>query len=222
MSTPKHPPLPAPNAATPTSFTHLTAFSSPAPRSVQSPATAHRAQAGRSPGAAQTNALAQPAAAAATAAALNHSTGRLTGSSPAAAMLSFDSPAALGMGLGGALDGGVGMSISMSGMSGLGLGAGMGMGMGMGIGGRVDDEERRRRRLEAVVAVLARRPGRVGREGVERLARKHGFEYQEDTKDVRADVKKGRKLLTIAGQTVLIDVSSARRERESGWLRGLC
>lgn len=221
MSTPKHPPLAAPGAATPTSFTHLPAFSSPAPRSVQSPATAPRAQAGKSPGAGPATTPAQPAAAAAATAALNHPTGRLTGSSPAAAMLGFDSPAALGMGLGGALDGGVGMSISMSGMSGLGLGAGMGMGMGMGIGGRVDDEERRRR-LEAVVAVLARRPGRVGREGVERLARKHGFEYQEDTKDVRADVKKGRKLLTIAGQTVLIDVSSARRERASGRLRGHC
>jgi len=119
-------------------------------------------------------------------------------------MLNFDSPAALGISLGnlGALDGGVGMSISMSGISGLGL-----MGSSMGGSSRVDDEERRKR-LEAVVGILAQKPGRVSREGVERLARKHGFEYQEDTKDVREDIKKGRKLLTIAGQTVLIDVSA--------------
>ena len=120
---------------------------------------------------------------------------KLLGSSPAGILPGFDSPAALGLSLSqfGTLEGGVGMGISMSGISALGLG-------GSSMGGRGDDEERRKR-LEAVLAKLRVKNGRVSEEGVERLSRKMGLEalWEDRRKD-------GTKVLSIAGQTMLIDV----------------
>ena len=92
------------------------------------------------------------------------------GSSPAAGM--FDSPAAMALNLSSmsGLDGGVGMGISMSQMSGLGLGLGS-------VGARADEEERRRR-LEGVVSRVGAHPGRVSRDGIERVGKRLGLEVQ--------------------------------------------
>ena len=120
----------------------------------------------------------------------------LLGSSPAGAMAGFESPAALRLSLSqfAGLEGGVGMGISMSGISALGL-------TGSSMGGRGDDEERRKR-LEAVLGTLRTRNGRVSEEGIEKLSRRHGLEalWEDRRKD-------GVKVLSIAGQTMLIDVS---------------
>lgn len=120
----------------------------------------------------------------------------LLGSSPAGAMAGFESPAALRLSLSqfAGLEGGVGMGISMSGISAFGL-------TGSSMGGRGDDEERRKR-LEAVLGILRVRSGRVSEEGIERLSRRHGLEalWEDRRKD-------GLKVLSIAGQTMLIDVS---------------
>lgn len=96
---------------------------------------------------------------------------------------SFDSPANLD---------GIGMGISMSGMSAFGV-------SGSAIGGRIDDEERRKR-LEAVVATLATRPGRVSQEGMERLSKRFDLGFDVDSR------KDGRKTLMLAGKGMLLDV----------------
>ena len=130
---------------------------------------------------------------------------RLLGSSPAGAMTGFESPAALGLSLGqfAGIEGGVGMGISMSGISTLGLG-------GSSMGGRGDDEERRKR-LEAVLGKLRTKNGRVSEEGIERLSRRCGLEalWEERRKD-------GTKVLSIAGQTMLIDVCEVLTDDSSG------
>ena len=120
---------------------------------------------------------------------------RFLGSSPAGALTGFESPAAFGLSLGQfvGIEGSVGMGISMSGISNLGLGS-------SSMGGRGDDEERRKR-LEAVLGKLKIRNGRVSEEGIERLSRRCGLEalWEDRRKD-------GTKVLSIAGQTMLIDV----------------
>lgn len=199
MSTPTNHPA-RPNAATP-SQQHLGTFSSPAPRSVPSPA-AHRTsqQAAKSPFNTATS------SAMATSATHNHPTASsasgsktIVGSSPAAATgaMSFDSPGALNMGLSvlAGLDGGVGMGISMSGMSGLGLG----MGLTSSMGGRPDDTEQRKR-LENIIATLKARPGRVSREGMERLAKQLGL-----SSEVMSD-SPGEQQLLLAHTSFMLDV----------------
>jgi Mediator of RNA polymerase II transcription subunit 1 len=189
------------NAATPQSHAHLAAFSSPAQRSVNSPA--QRTQAGKSP----FGTTAHPPGSTSNTAAMNHPTtgssasgaGRLLASSPAAAMLNFDSPAGMALSLSnmGGLDGGIGMGISMSGLSALNLGTSM--------GGRGDDEDRRKR-LEAVVNLLKSRPARVCPEGLELLSKRVGMEVLLEPPD--GPTKDGTRECAIAGGSVLIDVSS--------------
>ncbi|KAF2812451.1 uncharacterized protein BDZ99DRAFT_569126 [Mytilinidion resinicola] len=104
-------------------------------------------------------------------------------------MINFDSPAALGL----SLEGGVGMGISMSGLSGLGL-------TGSSMGGRADDDERRRR-LEAIIATLRARPGRVSQEGVERLSKRCGLDFSSETQ------KNGQVIKAIAGKSFILDVT---------------
>ncbi|KAF4534723.1 uncharacterized protein LTHEOB_2698 [Lasiodiplodia theobromae] len=223
MSTPtnhpaRHPPQ-APNAAaTPSQQQHLGAFSSPAPRSVPSPAAQRSTQqAGKSPF--NTTSGASGSAMAASASQNHPSSKTLIGSSPAAATgggggggagssgagaISFDSPGALNIGLNAlaGLEGGVGMGISMSGMSGLGLG----MGLTSSMGGRPDDTEQRKR-LEAIIATLRARPGRVSREGMERLARQLGLssEVMSDTYSVAGGA--GEQQLLLAHTSFMLDIT---------------
>lgn len=149
----------------------------------------------------------------------NHPSSKtLIGSSPAAATggggggagstgagaISFDSPGALNIGLNAlaGLEGGVGMGISMSGMSGLGLG----MGLTSSMGGRPDDTEQRKR-LEAIIATLRARPGRVSREGMERLARQLGLssEVMSDTYSVAGGT--GEQQLLLAHTSFMLDIT---------------
>lgn len=105
-------------------------------------------------------------------------------------MINFDSPAALGL----SLEGGVGMGISMSGMSGLGL-------TGSSMGGRTDDEDRRRK-LDAVIATLKTRPGRVSEEGFKSFCEKNSLEPVVD------EVKGGlRTFSTSFGERTIVEVT---------------
>lgn len=108
-------------------------------------------------------------------------------------MMNFDSPAALGL----SLEGGVGMGISMSGMSGLG---GLGL-AGSSMGGRADDEERRRR-LEAVIATVGARPGRVSQEGVRSLCQRCGLGLAY----MPGEQGEGKKSMGIAGKGIVLDI----------------
>ncbi|KAF2435709.1 hypothetical protein EJ08DRAFT_285945 [Tothia fuscella] len=184
------------NAATPQP--HLAAFTSPAPRSVPSPA-AQRTQAGKSPFNASTHAPSSS-----TMMAQNHPSGGssasntkgLIGSSPAG-MFNFDSPNnQMGLSLSnmGGLDN-FGMGISMSG----GL-SGFGMAGGLSSTGRGTDEERRKR-LEDVVAHIKARPGRITPANVKTLGERTGM-FTEISRDTKESVD----TISIAGGSVLIDV----------------
>ncbi|KAF2020953.1 hypothetical protein BU24DRAFT_416615 [Aaosphaeria arxii CBS 175.79] len=81
-------------------------------------------------------------------------------------MVNFDSPAALGL----LTEGGVGMGISMS---------GLGLGMTASALGRADEEERRRR-LESIISMLKKKPGRVSEEGIMRLCKQENLEVMPE------------------------------------------
>jgi len=116
-------------------------------------------------------------------------------------------------------------------MSALGFGSGLGMGInfspagmggsqlnaaqildGLGVGGLVpqDGEEERQRRVGAIVDALGGGWGRVGRESVERCARRLGLECLWEP-----DEKEARSTLSIAGNDLLVEVEWAE-ERVKG------
>jgi hypothetical protein len=183
------------NAATPQSQPHLPNFSSPAPRSVPSPAA--QRQAGKSPFAVTTQAHSSSSATV-----QNHPTvgssgsasKALLGSSPAAAMVNFESPMGMGMSFSlsqmAGVEGGVPMASGMSGLSGLGL---------MSMGGTSDEE--RWRRLNEVMEKLKSRPGRVSLENVRALGRRLGFE------EMLEQPRTGDSVLTFAGRTVMVEMA---------------
>jgi hypothetical protein len=95
-------------------------------------------------------------------------------------MLSYDSPAVLNM-LNDASSGmgGVGMGISMSGlgMSSLGLSA--------SALGRADEAERTRR-LQSIIEIIGRKPGRVSEEGLLALCKKLGVQVEKGTDEAHS------------------------------------
>lgn len=102
---------------------------------------------------------------------------------------------------------GLGAFVTRTGMTPAGMGADL-SGMAEGIAGTLaltarDQEDERRRKIERIVDMMGRRWGRVSPDGVERCARRVGFEYVWDT-EAGSDTKK--RTLSIAGQGVLIDV----------------
>ncbi|MCJ1404724.1 hypothetical protein MMC11_007950 [Xylographa trunciseda] len=93
---------------------------------------------------------------------------------------------------------GVGMGISLSSM---GLGAQQLAAGGILDTGQQDGEDEAQRRVGAIVELMGRRWGRVGREGVERCARRLGLECLWEDDEVE-----GRSTLSIAGNGLLVDV----------------
>lgn len=78
-----------------------------------------------------------------------------------------------------------------------------------GGGAAVADEDERRARVHAILETLRAKVGTVGREGVERLARRTGLDcLWEDGREG------GTRTLSIAGSGVLIDVSFESRRHE--------
>jgi hypothetical protein len=163
----------AQNASTPQSYPHLNPFSSPAPRSVPSPA-AVRSQgiAGKSPfnhaSASQQSGGASNGANHPTVGSTASVPSKLGQNSPAGIIPGFDSPGMMlpslsNMGFG---EGGVGMGIHLSRMSELQMGTSM--------GGRGGDEERRKR-LDSVVGLLKSCPSRLSPEGLEILGQRQGL-----------------------------------------------
>jgi len=185
----------AQNVATPQPTSQFNTFSSPAPRSVPSPA-AHRNQAGKSP----FNTSSQ-----------NHPTGgsnasgpsRLLDASPGNAP-NFDSPAGMvpslsNMGFG---DGHFNMTFNASGMSGLN--------MGSSLGGRIDEQERRRR-LESIVTTLRKRYPRLSPEGVEIVGQRLGMDILLDPAQGRR--RDGTRTCTLAGETIAVEIGFKQDNR---------
>src|ERR1700759_4558542 len=187
----------AQNASTPQSYAHLNPFSSPAPRSVPSPATV-RNQAGKSPFNAGSTQQTGTASATST---QNHPTvassgsgpGRLLENSPAGILPGFDSPGTMLPSLSnmGFVDGGVGMGINISRMSGL--------------GGRGGDEERRKR-LDAVISLLKSCPSRLSPESLEILGQRQGLASLLDPSDGPRKDGSRECHLAAPGETVGIEI----------------
>ncbi|MCJ1385671.1 hypothetical protein MMC17_008794 [Xylographa soralifera] len=93
---------------------------------------------------------------------------------------------------------GVGMGISLSSM---GLGPQQLAAGGILDPGQQDGEDEAQRRVGAIVELVGRRWGRVGREGVERCARRLGLECLWENNE-----SEGRSTLSIAGNGLLVDV----------------
>ncbi|KAF1980996.1 hypothetical protein K402DRAFT_458351 [Aulographum hederae CBS 113979] len=178
----KHHTIAAHSASTPTSSAHHAHnFTSPAPRSVPSPA-ANRTQAGRSP-------LNHPTH---VSSAHHHSTTGSTGgprgllgSSPAAHLLNIDSPAAFGFPLGGEP-----MKMSMSGIS---------FDLPETLGGPLSDADWERQ-VEATNKTIATRPGKICEEALEKLGKGLGFGILWETKN------DGTRQLVMATDTLLVEV----------------
>ncbi|KIW07513.1 hypothetical protein, variant [Verruconis gallopava] len=181
------------NAATPQSQPLLPNFTSPAPRSVPSPAA--QRQSGKSPFAASTQAQS-----ASSTTAQNHPTvgssgsasKHLLGSSPAAGVMNFESPMPMSFSLSqmGNVEGGVPMAPGMSGLSALGL---------MPITGLTDEEKWRR--LNDVMERLKARPGRVSLDNLRALGKRLGFE------EMLEQPRTGNTILSFAGRTVLVEMT---------------
>jgi hypothetical protein len=191
---------PTHNAPTPNTLAHLAAFSSPAPRSVPSPAAHRVTQSGKSPFNVSSQAASMAAGNPPTGSS-GAGRGGLLGSSPAAGV-NFDSPTAAAL-LGHV--GGLDMGVSLSG---IGMGVSMsGLGIGMSAGAselrRADDEERRKR-LESIIATVSRRPGRVCEEGIKRLRERVGLDFAEDVR-----LRERTKSLVFAGKGFMVDVCGA-------------
>lgn len=97
---------------------------------------------------------------------------------------------------------GMGINFSPAGLGGSQLNAAQILD-GLGVSGLVpqDGEEERQRRIHAIVHALGGRWGRVGRESVERCARRLGLECLWEP-----DEKEARSTLSIAGNDLLVDV----------------
>jgi len=105
--------------------------------------------------------------------------------------MNFDSPAVLNM----LSEGGVGMGISMSGM-------GMSqLGLTPSQLGRADEDERRRR-LESIIAMLNKHPGRVGEIGLTELCKKEGVEIIREAQPGGTVV-----LSVVIGQEAMCDIT---------------
>ena len=98
---------------------------------------------------------------------------------------------------------GTGLGLGLTPLGGAASGAGGSLVSGLVGMAEKDQEEERRRRLEVITGLLGGRWGWVGQEGVERCARRIGFECLWE-EGMGGD---GRRTLSIAGEGVLIEVA---------------
>ncbi|KAF2675022.1 hypothetical protein BT63DRAFT_450008 [Microthyrium microscopicum] len=174
-------------ASTPQSHSHLNTFSSPAPRSVPSPATNRHTQAGKSPFNNNASAASHGTTATVTG-------GTRTVQPSPSSFPNWDSPAGMLPSLSNMsfADGGIGMALQGSGMNG-----------GSSVGGKIDDQERRRR-LEYMQETLRARPPKLSPEGVQIVAERLGLDtMMEPEQGTRKD---GTRTCTIAGETIVVEV----------------
>jgi hypothetical protein len=200
------------NATTPQSFSYLTSLSSPAgpPRSVPSPATAQRHQAGKS--SPFNNAASQIPSTVSSHTAQNHPTTASTASGGPTRLLdasplnlpNFGSPVGMISSLSNlSFSDALGIPRNTSGMGGMG---GMGgLQATSSMGGRIDDQERHRR-LEMMVARLRSVSPRLSPLGVEIVSQRLGLDSIMDPPN-RAR-KDGTRTCYVAGEAVAVEVSS--------------
>ena len=83
---------------------------------------------------------------------------------------------------------------------------------GVGVGVRADDDHRKRR-IHAILATLRDRPGRVGEDGLERLARRTELERLWE------DGSEGARTLSMAGTGLVLEVSHRGTREEVSFRR---
>ena len=81
---------------------------------------------------------------------------------------------------------------------------------GVGVGVRAEDD-RRKRRIQTILATLRDRPGRVSEEGLERLARRTELEWLWE------DGSEGARALSLAGSGLVLEVSTRSTQEEGAF-----
>ncbi|KAK5120703.1 hypothetical protein LTR85_006061 [Meristemomyces frigidus] len=213
MSTPttSHPHHPGSASKKPTA--HVTTpfgFSSPAPRSVPSPAATRKDQAGKTPINHPTTSSQGSKTIGSTPMVHNLSqTGNTVGSSPGANMLgSFGTP--IGLGLEGITpsNGNMGMNMATPGMVGVAMSMTMSdLGLTASGGQKRNEDDERRAKMRKVLSSIGRPKGRVSEEGLARIGRRVGFASNIDLEKLGPeDPKYGNRVISIAGNKLIVDV----------------
>ncbi|CAK3743415.1 hypothetical protein DOTSEDRAFT_70579 [Lecanosticta acicola] len=214
MSTPT-PSNPAqPNSASKKATGHVTTpshlgLSSPAPRSIPSPAATRKDQAGKTP----TN---HPTASSHGSKTLGGTpmmpnlsqTGNTSNSSPGAHNVSFGTPSALA-GLGVDMGSGTPGLMNMSTPAGASSMMPSMSELGFTTGGKRNEDEERRAKMRKVLKSIGRSKGRVSEESIARISRRVGFATTIDRETLSPEEKErlvGNRDFSVAGNHVVIDV----------------
>nr|OQO23725.1 hypothetical protein B0A51_09032 [Rachicladosporium sp. CCFEE 5018] len=228
MSTPTPSHLPSqPLSASKRAAQHVStpsnlSYTSPAPRSVPSPAALRKDQAGKTPVNHPTTGSSQGSKTLAGTPMLQSLSQQGSSASPSAGMMAFETPAGMGSGLSGL---GLGMEMGTPGLAGLtpSMGAAMiptmselGL-MGSGREKRNEDDERKVK-LRKVLKRIGKARGRVSEEGIARVARRAGFalEYSEERSRVKGrETAAVTRTIDIAGKVVMVEVKLEGEEVQS-------
>ncbi|KAK6428187.1 hypothetical protein LTR95_015672 [Oleoguttula sp. CCFEE 5521] len=228
MSTPapSHPPT-QPLSASKRATQHVStpsnlSYTSPAPRSVPSPATLRKDQAGKTPVNHPTTGSSQGSKTLAGTPMLQSLSQQGSTVSPSAGMMAFETLTGMGSGLSGL---GLGMEMGTPGLTGLtpSMGAAMiptmsELGLtGSGREKRNEDEERKVK-LRRVLKSIGKARGRVSEEGIARVARRAGFalEYSEGRSKAKGrETAAVARTIDIAGKVVIVEVKLEGEEVQS-------
>nr|OQO19724.1 hypothetical protein B0A51_13490 [Rachicladosporium sp. CCFEE 5018] len=224
--TPSHPPS-QPLSASKRAAQHVStpsnlSYTSPAPRSVPSPAALRKDQAGKTPINHPTTGSSQGSKTLAGTPMLQSLSQQGSSASPSAGMMAFETPAGMGSGLSGL---GLGMEMSTPGLAGLmpSMGAAMIPTMSeLGLTGigreRRNEDEERKAKLRKVLKRIGKARGRVSEEGIARVARRAGFalEYSEERSKVKGrEAAAVTRTIDIAGKVVMVEVKLEGEEVQS-------
>lgn len=142
--------------------------------------------------------------------------------SPSGGLGSFGTPS--GLGLGGL---GLGVDMGTPGMAGLISTPAMGaslvptmsdLGLTASGGQKRNEDEERKARLRRILKSIGKPKGRVSEEGIARVARRVGFENDIDTEKLTPEElarKAGNRQISIAGESVVLDVTLKNHEPQS-------
>ncbi|KAK6434523.1 hypothetical protein LTR95_009287 [Oleoguttula sp. CCFEE 5521] len=197
-------------------------YTSPAPRSVPSPAALRKDQAGKTPVNHPTTGSSQGSKTLAGTPMPQSLSQQGSTVSPSAGMMAFETPAGMGSGLSGL---GLGLEMGTPGLAGLtpSMGAAMIPTMSeLGLTGsgreRRNEDEDRKAKLRKVLKRIGKARGRVSEEGIARVARRAGFalEYSEERSRVKGrEMAAVTRTIDIAGKVVMVEVKLEGEEAQS-------
>ncbi|RMY15214.1 hypothetical protein D0868_01021 [Hortaea werneckii] len=182
-------------------------FSSPAPRSVPSPAATRKEQAGKTPVNHPTTGSTGSKTLGSTPMVQNLSqSGNATGISPNTNLMGFGTPVGLGvegltpsqLNMATPAMGGVPMNMTMS-----------DLGITASGGPKRNEDEERRAKMRKVLKRIGTRKGKVSEDGIARIGRRVGFDNDIDQETLSPDElarRAGNRTISTAGQKLVIDI----------------